>query len=218
MLKMIGAVVRRPGVSHEALIDAWEHIHAPHITRVARPERYRLTFFEPDDSPLHPGLDGMAELWFRDADHFRATMTAEAGPELVADGFGDYADYTRVSWYPTTEYVNVDGQTTRTMTKLVFFAQRKEGVARDEFQRIWREVHIPNVAASVRRTPGACRYTVSLVNAPEDLAYDGIAQIWFEEPGATLGDLVGLERDEFSDVMGTIHVCRSHEVIIIPPA
>jgi hypothetical protein len=157
----------------------------------------------------------MAELWFRDQEHFDSTMTTRRGPELGSDGFGNFADYTRVNWYSAVEHINIDAPTTREMTKLVYFVKRKDGVTRDEFHRIWRDVHIPNVMEAVKRSPGGTRYTVSLVNSPDDLQYDGLAQIWFDKPDATAGDLAWTGRDAFMHAAGTIEIARSHEVIVV---
>ena len=74
MLKVIATVVRRAHLSHEELVKVWEGVHAPHVVKIAQPERYRITFFDPQQAVDDPGLDGMAELWFRDKRHFDTTI------------------------------------------------------------------------------------------------------------------------------------------------
>lgn len=211
MLKMMVTVVRREQVSHEELVRVWEEIHAPHVNELLQPERYKITFFGSADTFPHPGADGMAELWFRDEQHFRSAM---AQADIGTDGFGDYADYAKVFWYPVIEYLNVDGSTSRETTKLVYFLKRKEGVDRSEFHQVWLDVHLPNVAAAVLAAPQAKRYTVSLVTSAEELAYDGVAQIWMEGKEPSITDL-RLEPDAFSDLIGVLHGCRSHEFSVV---
>ena len=88
MLKVIATVVRRANIPHEELVKVWEGVHAPHVVKMAQPLRYRITFFDPQQTPDDPGLDGMAELWFRDKKHFarnvperRATQTLWHSPD-----------------------------------------------------------------------------------------------------------------------------------------
>jgi hypothetical protein len=107
----------------------------------------------------------MAELWFRDKQHFETTNGRNAPPEILADRFNEYADFTKVTWLSVTEHVNLDGPTTRETTKLVHFVKRRDGIGRAAFEKCWREIHIPNVLGALRRTPTARRYTVDLVDS-----------------------------------------------------
>ena len=82
MFKILATVIRRATVSHDELVRVWETVHAPHVVKIAKPERYRITFFEQPEagdepgqaSDQAPGLDGMAELWFRDKQHYDTTI------------------------------------------------------------------------------------------------------------------------------------------------
>ena len=80
------------------------------------------------------------------------------------------------------------------MVKIMFCLRRLPTLTREQFQAYWREVHAPLVAA---RAPllGILRYVQSHTlddasfagmarrrGAPA--AYDGVAEIWFGEPGA----------------------------------
>src|SRR4051812_27428397 len=135
-------------------------VHAPHVVKIAQPERYRITFFDPQQTADDPGLDGMAELWFRDKRHFNTTIGRDAPPEIMDDHFNEYADFSKGAWLSVTEHLNVDGPTTRDTTKLVYFVKRREGVERSALDRYWLDTHVPNVAAALRRTPSARRYTI----------------------------------------------------------
>lgn len=68
------------------------------------------------------------------------------------------------------------------MVKLVYGITRKPGLSVEEFQRYWRDVHGP-IAATM---PGCRRYVQShvlpeLYNGDRPPAYDGIAELWFDD-------------------------------------
>jgi hypothetical protein len=141
MLKMIATVVRRANLSHEELVKVWEEIHALHVKKRAQPQRYRIPFFDPQQTPDDPGLDGMAELWFRDKRHFDTTIGCEAPPEIRADRFSECADLSKGTWLSVTEPVNVEGPTTRDPTKLGYCVKRREGVERSALDRYWLDTN-----------------------------------------------------------------------------
>ena len=215
MFKILATVIRRATVSHDELVRVWETVHAPHVVRIAKPERYRITFFDQPGAGDDPGLDGMAELWFRDEQHYDTTIGRHAPPEIMDDRFSDYADITKGNWLTVTEHLNVDGPTSRATTKFTFFVKRQAGVARAELDRHWLETHVPNVAAAVERTPDARRYTVNLVDPAKERRYDGIAQLWLDGDHSSPPELVGLEPDGFLDLVQTPLMARGHEIRIV---
>ena len=215
MLKVIATVVRRTNISHAELVKVWEGVHAPHVVKLAQPLRYRITFFDPQQTPDDPGLDGMAELWFRDKRHFDTTIGREAPPAIMADRFNEYADFSKGAWLSVTEHVNVDGPTTRETTKLVYFINRREGIERSTLDRFWLETHVPNVVAALRRTPTARRYTVDLVDPTRERVYDGIAQISLEGPHPSFADVKDYKPDGFEELVQPMLIARGHEIRII---
>jgi uncharacterized protein (TIGR02118 family) len=66
------------------------------------------------------------------------------------------------------------------MVKVVVLLTRREGMSREEFERYWREQHLPLVA----QLPGLRRLVVNYVlpdpNDPAP-AYDGVAEDWFDD-------------------------------------
>ena len=215
MLKVIATVVRRANISREELVKVWEGVHAPHVVKIAQPERYRITFFDAQQVADDPGLDGMAELWFRDKRHFDTTIGREAPPEIMADRFDEYADFSKGAWLSVTEHVNVDGPTTRDTTKLVYFVKRREGIERSALDRYWLDTHVPNVAAAIRRTPSARRYTVDLVDPARERVYDGIAQISLDGPHPSFSDVRDYVPDSFSELIQPLLMARGHEIRIV---
>jgi hypothetical protein len=215
MLKVIAAVVRRANISHAELVKVWENVHAPHVVKMAQPLRYRITFFDPRQDSYDPGLDGMAELWFRDKQHFDSTIGKNAPPAIMADRFNEYADFSKGNWLTVTEHINLDGPTTRETTKLVHFVKRREGLERAAFEQCWREIHMPNVAAALRRTPSARRYTVNLVDPARERVYDGIASIWMDGPNPSFADVTSYEPDVFHEMTQPLLISRGHEIRIV---
>jgi uncharacterized protein (TIGR02118 family) len=71
-----------------------------------------------------------------------------------------------------------------TMIKLVYCISRRPGMSLEEFSRYWREVHGP----IGRRIPGLRRLVQSHpVSHPSDMsppAFDGMAELWFDDIAA----------------------------------
>lgn len=215
MLKVIATVVRRANISHDELVKVWESVHAPHVVKMAQPLRYRITFFDERQEPYDSGLDGMAELWFRDKQHFDTTIGKNAPPAIMADRFNEYADFNKGNWLTVTEHINLDSLTTRDTTKLVYFVKRREGIERTAFEQCWHEVHMPNVLGALRRTPTARRYTVDLVDPARERVYDGIASIWMDGPNPSFADVTSYEPDVFHEMTQPLLISRGHEVRIV---
>jgi hypothetical protein len=211
MLKWIAAVTRRDGISHEELVDIWEHVHVPHVRELCKPVEYRVTFFDAGQPDVDS--DGMAELTFRDQAHFDDTVGRNAGPDLNADGFSRFVSSLPIQ-LRTDERVNVDAPTTRDDLKISYFAKRRDGVSVEAFHEHWLGVHLPNVKAAVERTPTAVRYVVNLSRAGSSSTFDGMAAIWFRDPVATFRDL-GLTDDGFLDLIGESLTVRGHELVVV---
>ena len=214
MIKWFGAGGRRKRFTHEQLLDVWETVHAPHIVKVAQPRKYRITFFEQTGSALELGLDGMAQLWYDDDAHFDRKMGSGASSDLGADGFRDYMDGHHGFRMFTEELVNVDGAVSRDTTKLTFFVKRRAGVSQADLFQHWREVHIPNIAGAVERTPEAIRYVVSL-STSEEAPFDGVAEIYLDKADAKIGNLIGIENDGFGDLCERYVALRGFEVAVV---
>ena len=68
------------------------------------------------------------------------------------------------------------------MVKLIYVFKRKEGLSVEEFQLYWRETHAPIAA----RIPGVRRYIqnhtlLELYDTNHPPAYDGVAELWFDD-------------------------------------
>ncbi len=192
MLKWIVPVTKKEGVDRESFYEFWRSIHAPHVANLARPVRYCVTFFESvgslggppatDDMPY----DGMAELWFRDFEHFGEAFGEHRGALRSIDGFGELIEPTSDALF-TTENLIVDATTPDHALKWVAFVKRGEGVTREQLFTAWTDGHSPRVANTIARTSGAClRYTTSHANqGTEGGPWDGIASLWYSDAKAS---------------------------------
>src|SRR6516162_6596229 len=91
MIKSVGLLTRKEGLSHEDFVKHWFEVHAPLAHAVPGVRRYVQSHIveertRPDIPTTHVRIDGIAELWYDD----RAAMEwANASPEakrLYADG------------------------------------------------------------------------------------------------------------------------------------
>lgn len=64
------------------------------------------------------------------------------------------------------------------MVKLVVGLVRKEGMSIEEFADHWNEEHAPRAS----ETPHLNRYTTAVALDPEESEYDGIAELYFDDP------------------------------------
>lgn len=88
------------------------------------------------------------------------------------------------------------------MVKMVALLVRKESLSHEEFATYWEEEHAP----LVDDLPNVQRYVTSLPTDPEESAYDGIAELYFEDMAALgaafeseAGEAVLEDAAEFSD-------------------
>jgi len=74
---------------------------------------------------------------------------------------------------------------------------------------------VPNVAAAIRRTPSARRYTVDLVDPARERVYDGIAQISLDGQNPSFADVQDYVPDEFSELIQPLLMARGYEIRIV---
>lgn len=191
MLKWIVPVKRQEGVELESFFEFWRAVHAPHVANRYKPLRYCVTFFdqagtlggEPPTNDLV--YDGVAELWFRDFDHYNA----ESGEELAGlrniDGFSDLIEPTTDGLF-TTENIIIEPPSGVDAVKWVAFVKMRGEVSREELFTAWNEGHSPRVAESIAKTNGGCMgYTTSHANQGVDSRWDGIASLWYRDEAAS---------------------------------
>jgi hypothetical protein len=198
MLKLVVLVRRREGLSHDELVAHWQNAHMPAVIKHVQPDQYRVTFFDAaDDASDAKQYDGMAVLWFKDAEKAkRWYTTADLATEL-GDGFFEMTDQ-KPAVLVCEEYVVVDGPRPADAVKVTGLLRRKAEVDADTFYKSWLEDHAPNVSGTLKSTPGGLRYVVSHAtlggSKPE---YAGLAEVYYTDNAAASAHMRQLGRDNF---------------------
>jgi len=86
MIKSLSLLVRKDGMTHEQFMKHWVEVHAPLALKVPGIRRYVQSHIvdvrrRPDIPDLGAAVDGVAELWYDDAE---AMARAVASPEMKA--------------------------------------------------------------------------------------------------------------------------------------
>ena len=86
MIKTIGLLVRKAGMTHEQFVRHWVEVHAPLALHVPGLKRYVQSHIvdqrhRPDIPSIGVEVDGIAELWYESRE---AMAVATASPEMKA--------------------------------------------------------------------------------------------------------------------------------------
>ena len=226
MLKWVVPVIKQEGVDREAFYEFWRCVHAPHVANLAKPERYCVTFFESAASlggasaADEMAYDGLAELWFRDFDHFNDAFGDHRGALRTIDGFNQLTEPLSDSLF-TTENIIVDSDPPADACKWVAFVQKGDGVSRDDLFAAWSDGHSPRVANTIARADGRClRYTTS--HADQGAAggpWDGIASLWYTDAAAATRGLPPSDEpgDPFPPLIdaGATVILQGREIVVV---
>jgi uncharacterized protein (TIGR02118 family) len=203
MYRLMSFLARRPNLDRPAFVDWWLHRHAPLVTAVPGLRRYVIS---PAAVPEATTFDGVAELWFDDADSMTRGFASPAGAAARADGA---AHTSRIERLHVDEHPFVDrGSAPR--FKLVAAIKRRADLDCAAFQAWWLGTHAPMVV----EFPELARYQVNLVPPvePEGFA-DGVAEVCFDS-------LESLTRVIFSPLVKSVqqdsvaHAARIERVLV----
>jgi uncharacterized protein (TIGR02118 family) len=171
MYRIMSFLKRRTDLERPAFFDWWLSQHAPLAVKIPGLQRYTISLaVTPEDTPF----DGVAELWFANAEALAQGFASEAGKLTRADGA---AHTTRIERLHVQEYPFVDtGSTPR--FKLVAALKRRADLDRATFKAWWLGQHAPLVV----EFPELARYQVNLVpeGEAEGMA-DGVAEVCFND-------------------------------------
>jgi uncharacterized protein (TIGR02118 family) len=105
MIKLVYCISKKPGLTDEEFFHYWEKVHGPigvripHLRRLVQSHRVNVT-----DDNVQPHYDGMAELWFDDAE---ALLAARQSREWKAssEDEANFIDHTKVTSFVSEERV-----------------------------------------------------------------------------------------------------------------
>jgi uncharacterized protein (TIGR02118 family) len=184
VIKFIGFIKRKNGMSLEEFSTYWRYKHATLIAATPGLRRYVQNHVVPESLAHHePAADGSAEAWFEDMAAFEAATESEAWKVAVADA-PNFIGST-INLFATEVPIIEDTKTARereSMIKYMGLLTRREGWAIDAFQDHWRNVHGPLVKAEFTTMS---RYVQNhplpeTYDSPRPPAVDGVPEAWFE--------------------------------------
>lgn len=91
MIKSVGLLTRKDGLTHEQFVHHWLHVHAPLAHAVPGVRRYVQSHIleertRPDIPASDVAIDGIAELWYDDREAMARAMATPEAKALHADG------------------------------------------------------------------------------------------------------------------------------------
>jgi uncharacterized protein (TIGR02118 family) len=174
--RLMSFLKRRADLDRAGFVDWWLNHHAPLIVEVPGLRRYVVSPAAVPSSavPDETSFDGVAELWFDDADALARGFGSAAGAAARADGA---AHTSRVERLHVEEHPFVDtGSAPR--FKLVAALKRRADLDRAAFKAWWLGAHAPLVV----QFPELARYQVNLVPPGEEEGFaDGVAEVCFND-------------------------------------
>jgi uncharacterized protein (TIGR02118 family) len=185
MIKLIGFLNRKEGMSVADFQAYWRNVHGPMIAASTGLRRYIQSHAVPEVYDTYPpAFDGVAEAWF---DDIAALDTAIASPGWQA-AIADVKNFMGPGGgrLLATEVPMIDALPTpkerEGMIKFLGLLTRKPGLSVEAFQHHWRDIHGPLVK---NEFPEMRRYiqchaipeTYSMTPPP---AFDGVPEAWFE--------------------------------------
>jgi uncharacterized protein (TIGR02118 family) len=185
VIKLIGFLKRREGMSVDAFQSYWRDIHAPMIARSTGLRRYIQSHACPEVYEEYPpAFDGVAEAWFDDMDGFNAAVASPGWQAAIAD-VGNFMGPGggRLS---ATEVPIIDAlpsvRERQGMVKFLGLLTRRPSLSVEQFQQHWRDVHGPLVRAefpAMRRYIQCHAIPETYLQTPPP-AYDGVPEAWFD--------------------------------------
>jgi uncharacterized protein (TIGR02118 family) len=185
VIKLIGTMRRKQGMSVEEYQAYWLNVHAPLIAQVPGLRRYVQSHSLPEVYDDYPqAYDGMAEAWFDDVKAYEAAVASPAWQAAVADAanfIGSGGSRQLVSEVPIVD-AYPSPRDRESMVKYSGFLTRLPHLSIEEFQTHWRKIHAPLV---VNDLAGMVHYVqnhslVETYGGNHAPTFDGVPQAWFQ--------------------------------------
>ena len=84
MVKLVGLIRKRSGLTTEQFRAHWLDVHAPLARQFPGLRRYAVNFIDRDANPT-AAYDGFSELWFDSEEALNAALKSPEGVTLMAD-------------------------------------------------------------------------------------------------------------------------------------
>ena len=165
----------------EEFQDYWRTRHPAVVLKLAGVRRYVQSHTRPGAyGKGEPVYDGIAEVWFDDTAAMHALRGSPAAAAVLADE-ARFIDHATMGMIITEEHVSRDGPVGAGGVKSIGFARRKAGMAVEDFQRYWREIHGPlGVAVPLVRRYVQSHTRLAGYDRGRVPTWDGVASLWFD--------------------------------------
>lgn len=185
MIKGIALAKKKIGMPNDEFHRYWRQTHAPLALKISGMRRYVQAHRSED---VFPGFesciyDGIAEIWF---DDLEALINLPNDQNYIDGAQADepnFIDMDAIKFIATTEKVFIEGpkiSKDTQCTKAVFLLTRKAGMSVSEFQDYWVNGHAPQIPTDAGIVRYAQNHTVASTYDNDTPAYDGVAELWFE--------------------------------------
>jgi len=196
MYKHIALLVRKEGMSHGEFVEYWQTNHTQIAREIEGVVKYNQVL---PTEPEHAEFDGIAELYFEDLDALYDALgspgSRDYDPEKgkAREAREDVDNFLAIEERPRfigEERVQRDdvGGDTDGLYKHSAFLVRQDGMSHGEFVEYWQENHTP----IAREIEGVVKYNTVLPADPDNAEFDGVAELYFEDP-EKLYDALGSE-------------------------
>lgn len=186
MIKVIYFFHRKQGLTVENFQIYWAQKHSTFVKKVPNVRHYVQchTLLSGYSRPVPPCLDGVEEICFDSVSAFDSIKGEVSYQKADAD-LGNFVDLNRVRHILTREVIMKEGEIQEGMVKLIELVKRKPGMPLAEFHRYWEEIHGP-IGAKIKMSKRYVQsHTLMREYEKKELpAYDGIAEVWFEDTKA----------------------------------
>ncbi len=186
MIKVIYFFHRKPRLTVEDFQAYWAKNHSLFVREIPNVRRYVQchTLLSGYSRRVPPCLDGVEEICFDSVSAFNSIKEEAAYHKADAD-LRSFVDVNRVRHILTREIIMKEGEIHEGMVKLIELVTRKPGMPLTEFHRYWEEIHGP-IGAKIKMSKKYVQShtLMSEYEKKEPPAYDGIAEVWFEDTKA----------------------------------
>jgi uncharacterized protein (TIGR02118 family) len=221
MVKTFNFFKRRPGLSVDDFREYWLKEHAAIIRAIPELRKYVASLTLPSAyRTREPLYDGISEAWFDDEDAIHANVDSAPRRAASADD-AIFVDMSKAGSIIVDEIVQKEGKPGQGAVKMFSILKRKPDSDVRSFQEYWRTHHGPLAAKipQVRRYV-QCHVRPSAYADGRTPRYDGVAELWFDDPQAARDSTiteeyraVRLDEPKFLALPFPFIVASEHQVV-----
>lgn len=187
MIKTIGLMCRKEGITPDEFRRHYEDIHAPlALNLLPMIKGYVRNHVVEVPGGVHPGMDCITEFWFDSVeDALEVVEFVDSPPgHAIREDEQTFIDSSKTISYLVEERVSElkgDGSVAgaRAMVKAIALLKRKGGVSRRAFVDHYETVHAPLI---ISHSVGLKRYVRNHLMIPEQLPepdFDCVTELWY---------------------------------------